>query len=140
MSLIPDSYRDLLDNPVYVVLTTVMPDGQPQSSVTWVDYDGEYVIINSARGRQKDKNIARNPKVTVITVDPTNPYRWMEVRGTVEEITEEGGIEGIEKLSRKYMNKPYYGEGGYRGGSPSQETRVVYKIRPTRVVLYPKRK
>jgi PPOX class probable F420-dependent enzyme len=115
-----------------------MPDGQPQSSVTWVDYDGECVIINSARGRQKDKNVARNPKVTIMAVDPKDPYRRMEIRGTVEEITEQGGVESIEKLSRKYMNKPYYGEGGYRGGSPSEETRVIYKIRPQKVLVFPK--
>jgi PPOX class probable F420-dependent enzyme len=136
--LIPETHKDLVEKPVYVTLTTVLPDGQPQSSIVWWDSEDDYIIVNTARGRQKEKDMARNPKVTILAMDPTNPYRWMEVRGVVEEMTEEGGAEGIEKLSWKYQNQKYYG--GYAPEERrNQETRVRVKIRPTKVVAFPKR-
>lgn len=136
ISLIPDTHKDLLDNPIYVVLTTVLPDGQPHSSVVWWDSEGEYVRVNTARGRQKDKDMQRNPKVTITAVDPTDPYRWIEVRGVVEEMTEEGGVDHIEKLSWKYVNQKYYG-GFAPAEKRQQETRVTVNIRVTKVVAYP---
>ena len=136
MLAIPDSHRDLLEKPVYAVLTTVMPDGQPQSTVVWVDYDGEQVRYNTARGRQKDRNVARNPKVTVLLMDPENPYRWLEIRGRVDEGTEEGAVDHIESLSWKYKGMKYYG--GYTSRNPADETRVTYNITPTRITVYPK--
>ncbi len=135
MPTIPDSYRDLLERPVYAVLTTVMPDGQPQSTVVWVDYDGEHVRFNTVRGRQKEKNLARNPRVTVMLIDPDNPYRWLEVRGRVDEGAEEGAADHIESLSWKYKGMKYYG--GYSKRNPADETRVTYKITPTSVLVYP---
>ncbi len=80
-AIIPDSHKSLVDNPVYVVLTTLMPDGQPQSSVVWWDSEGEYVQVNTIRGRQKERNMVRDGRVTIVAVDPTNPYHWLEVRG-----------------------------------------------------------
>ncbi len=102
---IPDSFKDLLERPVFVTLVTVMPNGQPQATPVWVDYDGEFVRVNSARGRQKDRNMERNPHVTVLAIDPDNPYRWMEIRGIVEHISEEGGLDHINKLSKKYRGQ-----------------------------------
>ncbi|MCZ7542406.1 MAG: PPOX class F420-dependent oxidoreductase [Anaerolineae bacterium] len=134
---IPDAYRDLLEGPVYAGLTTMMPDGQPQSTVVWVNCEGEYVKVNSARGRQKDKNMRANPKVTLLAIDPNNPFRWIEVRGVVDEITEEGGLEHINELARLYVGAPEY----YGHAAPAElkgkETRVIYKIRPVRVVTFP---
>lgn len=127
MSLIPDSHKDLLEKPVYATLTTVMPDGQPQSTIVWVDTEGEYIRFNSARGRQKVKNLETNPRVTVMLLDPENPFRWLEIRGTVTETTEQGGAEHIEKLSWKYVGQQYYG-GFNTWKKPEDETRVVYKI------------
>ncbi len=135
---IPDSHKDLVDGPIYVILTTLMPDGQPQSSVVWWDREGDYVRVNTARGRQKDKNMRRDPKVTIAAVDPKDPFRWLEVRGTVEEITEEGGVEHIEALSQKYRGREYY-SGPAGEERRKQETRVKVKIRPTRIVAYPTR-
>jgi len=132
---IPDSYRDLFEKPVYAVLTTIMPDGQPQSSVVWTDYDGQYVRVNTTRGRQKDRNMQRNPKVSILLMDPENPYRWIEVRGQVDRGTEEGAVDHIEALSWKYKGQKYYG--GFRKKTPDQETRVIYRITPTRVMIYP---
>lgn len=133
---IPDSHLDLIDGPVYVVLTTIMPDGQPQSSVIWCNRDGDHVLVNSTRGRQKSRNMDRNPKVTLLALDPDDPDRYLEVRGTVESVTEEGAVEHIDQLARLYTNEPGY----YGHYAPAErrheETRVIYRIRPTRVRAY----
>jgi PPOX class probable F420-dependent enzyme len=131
---VPDSHRDLLDRPIVVALVTLMPDGQPQATPVWCDYDGTYVIINTARGRQKDRNMKARARVTVLSIDPQNPYRWLEVRGEVEEVTEEGGVETINRLAKKYRGVDQY----YGGVTPielrEQETRVNFLIKPTRVL------
>lgn len=133
---IPDSHRDLFDRPVVVTLVTVMPDGQPQATPVWCMYDGTHVIVNTARGRQKDRNMTRDSKVTVLAVDPDNPYRYLEVRGTVAEVTEVGAVDVINALSERYTGKtPYYGS-----NAPAElaqtEVRVTYKITPVRVIAH----
>lgn len=128
---IPDEFRDLLDNPVVVALVTIMPDGQPQATPVWVDYDGTYVRINTARGRQKDKNMGKDAKVTVLAVDPKDSHRWLEVRGRIAEETEVGALEHINSLSNKYRGQP-----DYYANNPSmrgKQQRVTYKIEPTHV-------
>lgn len=133
-NLIPESHKDLLERPVVVTLVTVMPDGQPQATPVWCDYDGEYVRVNTARGRQKDKNMASRPKVTILAVDPDNPYRWIEVRGTITEMNDDQAIAvaHINKLSGLYRGvDDYYSPMPERRG---KETRVMVKIKPTRVV------
>lgn len=128
---IPDDFRDLLDRPVVVALVTVMPDGQPQATPVWADYDGMYVRVNSARGRQKDKNMTRNAKVTVLAIDPLDTGRWMEIRGRIAEITEEGALEHINALSNKYDGEPdFYAKNPSMRG---KQQRVTYKIEPLRV-------
>ena len=84
---IPDAYKDLVEKPYFAVVTTVMPDGQPQSTVVWADYDGKNIRFNTARGRQKDKNLLDNPKVTLVIVDPNNGFHWLELRG-IAHVTE----------------------------------------------------
>jgi len=123
---IPEKYRDLFDKKAFANLATMMPDGTPQVTPVWVDYDGTHVIVNSARGRQKDKNLRRNPKVSLSIQDPDNPYRYLEVRGHVTEITEDGADEHIDKMAKKYM-----GVDRYPGHRPD-EVRVIYKIEPQR--------
>ncbi|MBA3871874.1 MAG: PPOX class F420-dependent oxidoreductase [Anaerolineae bacterium] len=133
-TVIPDTHKDLVEKPYYAVVTTVMPDGQPQSTVVWADYDGEHIRFNTARGRQKDKNLQDNPKVTLVIVDPNNGFHWLEVRGTAE-VTEEGGREQIEALSQKYTGQKYYY--GYNTRTkPEDETRVVVRINATKVNLH----
>ena len=133
-TVIPDTHKDLVEKPYYAIVTTVMPDGQPQSTVVWADYDGEYIRFNTARGRQKDKNLQDNPKVTLVIVDPTNGFHWLEVRGTAE-VTEEGGREHIEALSQKYTGqKYYYGFNTY--STPESETRLVVTINASKLKLY----
>ncbi len=133
---IPDTHKDLLGAPVFVVLSTLMPDGQPQSSVVWCHTDGSYVFVNTARGRQKEKNMATRPMATVMAVDPQNPFRWIEVRGTVEEITAEGGVDHINQLAKAYINAPSYYGGVASADLADKETRVICKIKATRVIAF----
>lgn len=123
---IPAEYLDLFEKKAFAHLATLMPDGSPQVTPVWCDFDGTHVIVNSARGRQKDKNMTRDAKVALSMTDPENPYRYLEVRGTVTEITEEGADAHIDKLARKYMGVDSY---PYR--TPN-EARVIYKITPTK--------
>ena len=131
--LIPESHRDLLDGPVLVTIATTMPDGQPQLSVVWCNSDGDQVLVNTASGRQKHLNILRNPRVTLLAVDPGNPYRFIEVRGTVAEIAEEGAVKHIGELARIYTSQP--GFYGYTVPADQQhrETRLMCRIKPSRV-------
>jgi len=121
---IPDNYRDLFNKRAFASLGTLMPDGRPQVTPVWVDLDGDYVIFNSAKGRQKDRNVRRDPRVALAIIDPDNPYRYLEIRGRVVEITEEGADANIDKLAKKYLGVDKY---PYRQGN---ETRVIYKIQP----------
>lgn len=124
---IPEAYADLLKKPAFANLGTLMSDGSPQVTPVWVDYDGKHILFNSALGRVKDKNVRRDPRVSLSIVDPENPYRYMEIRGRVVEITQNGADDHINKLSQKYLGKPTY---PYR---KSGEVRVMYKIEPERV-------
>lgn len=131
MATIPQDFMDLVERPIVVSLATVNENGQPQVTPVWVDYDGEYVRINSADGRRKVENMKERPQATVLWIDPENPYRWMEVRGTVVDITAEGGVEHINSLSAKYRNQPdYYARMPEMRG---KETRMVFRIRPDKV-------
>ena len=125
-SNIPDKYTDLFQKKAFAHLGTLMPDGSPQVTPVWVDFDGTHVLVNSAKGRQKDKNMRRDPRVTLSIADPDNPYRYVEIRGKVVAITEEGADAHIDKMAKKYMGKDTY---PYR--SPT-ETRVLYKILPAK--------
>ncbi|HEX3740299.1 MAG TPA: PPOX class F420-dependent oxidoreductase [Terriglobales bacterium] len=124
---IPDKYRDLFSKRAFASLSTLMPDGSPQVTPVWVDLDGDLVLVNTARGRQKDKNMRRDPRVAMAIIDPENPYRYIEVRGRVAEITEEGADAHIDKMAKKYLGADKY---PYRQAS---ETRVIFKIQAERV-------
>ena len=132
---IPDSHKDLLVNPIHGVLTTMMPDGQPQMSVVWVDFDGTHVLINSTLERQKGKNIRHNPKVNVLVIDPNNVARFIEVRGAVVEVNQEKAIDHANTQTRAYSGgeKQYFYGDIYPKETKDKETRVVYKILPTKV-------
>ncbi len=134
-AVIPEEYRDLLDEPIYVTVATVMPDGQPQLSVVWCSYDGEHVLVNTARNRQKEKNLLARPMATVMAIDPKNPYRWLEVRGSVE-LTEEGALDHINSLAKAYRGADAYYGGVTPAEMANKETRVICKIKPTRVIAF----
>jgi PPOX class probable F420-dependent enzyme len=122
--VIPEKYRDLFSKRAFASLATLMADGRPQVTPVWIDYDGDHVLFNSAKGRQKDKNVRRDPRVAITLMDPENPYRYLEIRGSVVEITEEGADAHIDKMAKKYLgvDKYPYASAG--------EQRVIYKIRP----------
>lgn len=125
--IIPEKYLDLLKKPAFANLGTLMRDGSPQVTPVWVDYDGKHVRVNSALGRVKDKNMRRDPRVSLSIQDPENPYRYLEIRGNVEEITQTGADDHINSLSQKYLGKPVY---PFRRPG---EVRVIYKIEPQKV-------
>ncbi|MFN0122685.1 MAG: PPOX class F420-dependent oxidoreductase [Blastocatellia bacterium] len=121
---IPDAYLDLFEKKTFAHLATLMPDGQPQVTPVWCDYDGTHIIINTARGRQKDRNMRRDARVSLELTDPDNPYRYLEIRGRIAEITEEGADEHINRMAKKYFGLDEY---PYR--QPG-EVRVIFKIAP----------
>ena len=118
----PDKYRDLFDKKAFGSFTTLMPDGSPQTTPVWVDYRDDEVWVNSAVGRQKDRNVKRDPRVAIAIIDPDNPYRYVEVRGRVREITQDGADAHIDAMAKKYL-----GQDKYPYGQPGEE-RVIYKI------------
>jgi PPOX class probable F420-dependent enzyme len=118
---IPEKIMDLVERPIVAALATIMPSGAPQVTPVWMTYDGSHVIVNTARGRQKDRNMAPGSKVTLLLLDPQNPYHWGELRGTVEVETEEGAYEVIKDLALKYRGVREYPQ------NPG-EVRVTYKI------------
>ena len=122
--VIPEKYIDLFDKKAFANLATLNPDGTPQVTPVWVDYDGSHVLVNSARGRRKDKNMENNRAVALSIQDPDNPYRYLEVRGRVVEITEQGADQHIDKMAKKYMGVDKYPL------RQADEVRVVYKIKP----------
>ncbi len=111
-ALIPASHVDLVDCPPVAALSTVMPSGDPQTSVVWCDFDGIHVRVNTMRGFQKERNMRRDPRVTLLCYDPRQPLRFLEIRGTVVEMTEDGAAEHLDSLSSRYLGKPvrYFGD------------------------------
>ena len=124
---IPDQFKDLFSKVVFAHLATLMPDGSPQVTPVWCDFDGTNVRVNSAKGRVKDKNMRRDKKVALSVQDPENPYRYLAMSGEIAEITEEGADAHIDSLAKKYLGKDKY---PFRGPG---EVRVIYKIRPVNV-------
>jgi PPOX class probable F420-dependent enzyme len=127
MAGIPDAYRDLFDKKAFAHLATVGPDGAPQVTPVWVDYDGTHVRFNTAKGRVKVRNLGRDPRVALSIQDPDNAYRYVQVRGRIAESTEEGADAHIDALAKKYL-----GQDKYPFRRPG-EKRVIYKVRPESV-------
>ena len=134
MTKIPESHRDLVNGPRVAALTTIMPDGYPQTTVVWCNFDGTYILVTTIRGFRKEKNMRANPRVTLLCYDPGRPLRYLEIRGRVVEMTEEGAIEHLDGLSELYTGrKPYYGE-CVSAEFKETETPVLCKILPTHAV------
>jgi PPOX class probable F420-dependent enzyme len=125
--VIPESHRDLFSKKAFAHLATLMPNGQPQVTPVWVDFDGHHVLINTADGRQKDKNLQRDGRVALSILDPDNPYRYLEVRGRVAERTHSGADQQIDAMAKKYLGQDKY---PYR---QPNEVRVIYKLTPEHV-------
>ena len=123
MKNIPEKFADLFadETQAFLFLATTMDDGSPQVTPVWFNTDEDYILINSAKGRTKDRNMRARPKVAVAIMDPKNSYRYIQLRGEVVEITEEGARAHIDALAKKYLGKDVY-------PGPPEETRVTYKI------------
>ena len=125
-SLTPEQ-RALIEAPNFAHFVTLMKDGSPQVTPVWVDCDDTHVIINTAQGRQKPRNLARDNRVALSIVDQENPYKYIQVRGKVVETTTEGARDHIEKMARKYRGPD--AKYPHREG----EVRVIFKIEPEHV-------
>ena len=127
MTQLSNAERAFLENPFVGVVTTVHPDGSPQSTVVWVDVDDEGPSINTAYGRVKPRNLARDPRLSLVVVDPGDPYRWVKVSGTGT-LVDEGADEHIDRLSKKYT-----GQDVYANRTPDEQ-RVTVRITPRRIL------
>jgi PPOX class probable F420-dependent enzyme len=123
---IPPSHEDLLKAKGLAHLATIGPDGAPQTSPVWYDWDGERVLMSNTKGRQKNKNLTRDPRAAVSIVDPEDPYRYIEIRGEVE-IEDDPDKTLIHKLSKKYRGRDRYTYDG------PNDHRVIFKLTPKRV-------
>lgn len=130
---IPESHRDLLEGPITVVLSTVMPDGQPQTTPIWCNMEGEYVLINTMSQFQKAKNLKMNPKVTILAYDKKKPLRNIEVRGHVVEIIEDGALEHLDALTMLYIGMPNFFGDSVDASLKDKFTPLKIKIEPDRV-------
>ncbi len=126
MKTIPESHQDLLkdETKAFVYLATIMKDGTPQVTPVWFNMDGDYILLNSATGRLKDKNMRARPSVALCISDPKNPYRYIQIHGKVVEITMKGAEDHIDTLNMKYHGNPHY------ANHNPEKPRVIYKIEP----------
>jgi PPOX class probable F420-dependent enzyme len=124
MKNVPASHLDLLEDKAraYAFLATTMPDGSPQITTVWFSVEGDHILINSNKGRVKDRNMRARPHVAALLMKPADPYHYLQVRGEVIEITQEGAVDHIHQLSRKYSGNDF--------NLPSSHVRVIYKIKP----------
>lgn len=130
--MIPESHLDLLTHPVHGVFTTMMPDGQPQSSLVWCDFDGEYACVNTSLERQKGRNMQRNPRVNLLIVDPEDTSRYLEIRGEIE-LVEAGALAHLDQITRQYTDHPQFYGYVYPVEKQAQETRVICRIHAQRI-------
>jgi PPOX class probable F420-dependent enzyme len=131
---IPESHIDLIVRPIHGVLTTLMPDGQPQSSLVWCDFDGECACVNTSRERQKGKNVLRNPRVSLLVVDPDDTGRYLEIRGEAE-VIEEGAVEHLDHVTRMYTHHPRFYGYVYPLEQRHKETRIICRIHARKMTL-----
>ncbi len=122
-----EEQREIFSKKAFVHLATRMKDGSPQVSPVWVDTEGDHIVVNSAKGRLKDRNMRADPRVALSVTDPDDPYSAIMIRGRVVKITEEGADAHIDKMAKKYLGQDQY---PYR---TSDEVRVLYYIEPERV-------
>jgi len=133
MKQIPESHLDLIDGPYTVALSTIMPDGQPQTTPVWCNRKGDDIFINVMKGFRKEKNMRLNPRVSILIYDPNDPLRNIEIRGCVVEMTEAGAVEHNDELAQLYLGKPeakFFGD-AVPAGLQSHYTPVRVKIAPT---------
>jgi PPOX class probable F420-dependent enzyme len=128
-AVLPDRVKSLLDDKVFIVVGTLQPDGSPQMSPVWVKRDGDDILFSTTADRRKKKNLDRDPRVTVVVMNPEQPYEYAEIRGTAE-MTTDGGAELIDELSEKYTGQKY---ADFNPASANDAERVVVRITPAKV-------
>ena len=129
MNNVPETHLDLLEDgkKAFLYLATLMPSGAPQVTPVWFNTDGTYILINTAEGRIKDRNMHARPEVALCIADPANPYRYLQIRGKVVEFTAEGADNHIDALAFKYQGVTKYPH------RQQGEKRILYKIKPIKV-------
>lgn len=127
MATIPEKYNDLFEKPALGSLATLMADGSPQVTPVWLDREGEYIRVNTAKGRVKDRNMRRDGRVALAIIDPADPYRYVEIRGRVASVSEDGAEAHIDKLAKKYIGADVY------PWRKPDEVRVIFRILPEHV-------
>jgi PPOX class probable F420-dependent enzyme len=120
--------RQLVEGKNFAHLATVNDDGSPQVTPVWIEMDGDKIVVNSEKKRKKVKNVQREPRVALSIADAANPYKYIEIRGRVVEVTDEGGFEGIDRLAKKYI-----GQDKYPWNKPD-DVRVIIRIEPDKVL------
>jgi len=128
---LPEAAQKLFREPNFAHLATIMPDGSPQVTAVWVDFDGKYILVNTAEGRRKPSNIRRDPRVAIDVIGQQEPYNMATVRGRVVEVTYEGADDHIDKMAKKYL-----GQDKYPFRAPG-ERRIILKIEPEHVATMP---
>ncbi|MFB6152472.1 MAG: pyridoxamine 5'-phosphate oxidase family protein [Haloarculaceae archaeon] len=128
MADVPAEYHDLFEAETFAHVVTMTPDGDPHATPVWIDYDVESnrLLVNTERGRRKERNVAANPRVAVSMTDPDDPYRFLSVTGEVDEVATEGAREHIDELARRYTGEDYQ--------NPIETERVILRIRPDEVI------
>jgi PPOX class probable F420-dependent enzyme len=131
MNNVPKTLAYLLEDETkaFAFLATIMPDRSPQVTPVWFSTDGQHILVNSAKGRVKDSNIRSRPRVSLAIPDPENPYRYLQIRGRVVEVTTEGAEEHIQKLAMTYTGKPFE--------IPQGQVRIIFKILPEKFDPHP---
>jgi len=129
MASIPAAFEDLFEKQTFAHLTTMTADGEPHTTPVWIDYDADddLILVNTERGRRKERNVARDPTVSVSMVDPDNPYRFLSVTGVVESTTTEGARDHIDALAQRYLGEDEY-------PTPVETERVILRIRAEEVI------
>ncbi len=129
MAVIPPEFLDLFEKATFAHLTTMLPDGTPHATPVWIDYDNKHsrLLVNTERGRRKERNVERDPTVALSMIDPERHYRFLSVIGEVTEITAEGADDHIDRLAQRYLGKEKYPD------EPETE-RVIIRIRPDEVM------
>jgi PPOX class probable F420-dependent enzyme len=124
---LPDSVKTLIEARTFAEVATLMPDGSPHVTQTWVDHDGDIILINTPEGSQKHRNASRDPRIALTVIDPKNEWSVAVIRGRVREVTFEGAEEHIDRMAMKYLGQPKYQRRG-------PQRRVLIKIEPVRVI------
>ena len=134
---IPESHLNLITGPVAAALTTISPEGHPENSIIWCSWDGSHVLVATEANRRKARNVATNRRVALLAMDPENPYRWIDVRGTVEEVGPDTDYALIDAHAMLYEGQETYFGGVTSAADAEGQERIIFKIRPERVVIFP---